>query len=164
MNDDTQQTTGQGQTGDQGAQPTPPPEVKRVVSDEDLGIGSVGDFATSIKIPPHNLTFDEAYFLKLMSGSISLMKEEKIKIIESVPKLSQYQVDELIRILEDEKRKFAELDEKHQAKVMELQQKQQDDWQALEMQQKEAEERKRAEEEAAKIRQQIGGGDMNQAA
>jgi hypothetical protein len=187
---DPQQQQG-SQGGAQGGQPTPPPtqpdpqqqggqtgtqgtgqddqtavtEPKRVVSDDEIGIGTVGDFSTSIKIPAHNLKFDEMYFLKLMSGSISLMKEEKIKIIESVPKLSQFQVDELIRILEEEKRKFAELDEKHQTKIQELQKKQDEDWKYLEMKKQEDAEKSKADEEAKRLREQIsGGGDSKQAA
>lgn len=147
--------------GDQGGTPpTPATPPKKVVSDEELGIGSVGDFTTTIHIPPHNLQFNEMYFLKLLSGSISLMKEEKMKIVESVPKLSQYQIDELVRILEEEKRKFAELDEKHQAKVQELQKKQEEDWRYLEMKKEEESKNQEATDEAEKLRQQIAQGSM----
>jgi hypothetical protein len=146
--------------GGEPVEPTPPAEEppKKVVSDEELGIGSVGDFSTSIKIPPHNLEFDEMYFLKLLSGSISLMKEEKMKIVESIPKLSQYQIDELTRILEEEKRKFAELDDKHQAKVQELQRKQEDDWKHLETKKEESVKEEATQDEAEKLRQQIAEG------
>lgn len=156
----TQQSGQQGGAQPAGTQPasiTPEPP-KRIVSDEELGIGTVGDFATSIKIPPHNLSLNEPYFLKLMAGSISLMKEEKIKIIQSVPKLSQYQVDELIRILEEEKRKFAELDDKHQTKVRELQSKQEEDWGQLESQQQEQVDKEKIKAEEEALRQQIMGG------
>ena len=69
----------------------------------------------------------------MLSGSISLTKNEKKKIVESISKLSQYQIDELIKIFEEERRKFAELDEKHQVKIRELQAKQMEDWKDLEM-------------------------------
>ncbi len=75
-----------------------------------------------IPIPEHpNTQFDETLFLKCILRSISLLKEEKLKIIESVPKLSQYQIDELIKILEEEKRKFQELCAEHgdQLKLLE---------------------------------------------
>jgi hypothetical protein len=159
------QDQGQGQQagGDQAAateakgeenflRPRPP--------DTDLGIGTVGAFATSIPVPAHaNTSFDEAYFLKMLSGSISLTKNEKKKIVESIPKLSQFQIDELIKIFEEERRKFAELDEKHQVKIRELQAKQAEDWKDLEMaDQQEG----RVEEDAAAaeaLKAQLLGGD-----
>lgn len=127
--------------------------------DDQLGIGFIGDFATSVAIPAHqNTTFDEKYFLKMLSGSISLTKNEKKKIVEAIPKLSQYQIDELIKIFEEERRKFAELDEKHQVKIRELQQKQTDDWRDLEMEKQQVQQ-KSADEDAAKaLREKLMGG------
>lgn len=157
--------------GDQGATATPvtAEPVSGEVEEEsflrprppdtELGIGTVGDFATAILVPAHpNTNFDESYFLKMLSGSISLTKNEKKKIVESVPKLSQYQIDELIKIFEEERRKFAELDEKHQVKIRELQQKQMEDWKDLEMEKQQAEGSAKAEAEAAKLRDQLMGG------
>lgn len=135
--------------------------------DTELGIGSVGDFATTIQIPAHpNTTFDEMYFLKMLSGSISLTKNEKKKIVESVPKLSQYQIDELIKIFEEERRKFAELDEKHQVKIRELQAKQMEDWRDLEMEGKQHEQKGQDDAAAAALREKLmgGGNDQNKAA
>lgn len=135
--------------------------------DAELGIGSVGDFATTIQVPAHpNTTFDEMYFLKMLSGSISLTKNEKKKIVESVPKLSQYQIDELIKIFEEERRKFAELDEKHQVKIRELQAKQMEDWRDLEMEGKQQEQKGQDDAAAAALREKLmgGGNDQNKAA
>lgn len=144
-----------GQTQAQGEEnylrPRPP--------DTELGIGGVGSFATSITVPAHpNTTFDEMYFLKMLSGSISLTKNEKRKIIDSIPKLSQFQIDELIKIFEEERRKFAELDEKHQVKIRELQGQQAEDWKDLEM--AEQQEGKSEEDAAAAeaLKQQLMGG------
>jgi hypothetical protein len=128
--------------------------------DTELGIGAVGDFNTSVAVPAHpNTTFDESYFLKMLSGSISLTKNEKKKIVESIPKLSQFQIDELIKIFEEERRKFSELDEKHQVKIRELQAKQTEDWKDLEMseQQEGRKEEDNAAAEALKA-QLMGGG------
>lgn len=133
--------------------------------DSELGIGAAGDFSTSVQVPAHpNTNFDEAYFLKMLSGSISLTKNEKKKIVESIPKLSQFQIDELIKIFEEERRKFAELDEKHQVKIRELQNKQAEDWKDLEMaeQQEGKSEEDAAAAEALKA-QLMGGGDAPQA-
>ncbi len=126
--------------------------------DDQLGIGFVGDYKTSVAIPAHpNTTFNEPYFLKMLSGSISLTKNEKKKIVEAIPKLSQYQIDELIKIFEEERRKFAELDEKHQVKIRELQQKQTDDWRDLEMEKQQVQQ-KSADEDAAKaLREKLMG-------
>lgn len=175
-----------GHMGDQGAQaqgagmPTPPPAqggqqdpaqaadtqaqgeenyLRPRPPDSELGIGNVGEFSTSIAVPAHpNTTFDEMYFLKMLSGSISLTKNEKKKIVESIPKLSQFQIDELIKIFEEERRKFAELDEKHQVKIRELQAKQAEDWRDLEMaeQQEGRQEEDAAAAEALKA-QLLGG-------
>lgn len=127
--------------------------------DSELGIGTVGGFATSVAIPAHpNTTFDEAYFLKMLSGSISLTKNEKKKIVDSIGKLSQYQIDELIKIFEEERRKFAELDEKHQVKIRELQSKQEEDWKDMEMEEQQT---GKVEEDAAAaeaLKAQLMGG------
>lgn len=144
--------TGAGQAGDENyLRPRPP--------DSELGIGSIGDFATTVAVPAHsNTTFDESYFLKMLAGSISLTKNEKAKIVESIPKLSQYQIDELIKIFEEERRKFSELDEKHQVKIRELQAKQTEDWKDLEMAGQQ-EERKGEDEAAAEaLRAKLAGG------
>lgn len=146
------QAAGTQAQGDEGyLRPRPP--------DTELGIGAVGDFATSIAVPAHpNTTFDEMYFLKMLSGSISLTKNEKKKIVESIPKLSQFQIDELIKIFEEERRKFAELDEKHQVKIRELQAKQAEDWKDLEM--SEQQEGRKEEDAAAAeaLKAQLLGG------
>lgn len=155
------QTTGAGTTGSSTGDSTQGEEnfLRPRPPDKDLGIGFVGDYSTTVAVPAHpNTTFDEAYFLKMLSGSISLTKNEKKKIVESVAKLSQYQIDELIKIFEEERRKFAELDERHQVKIRELQQKQTEDWKDLEME-KQAVAQKGEEEAAADaLRAKLMGG------
>jgi len=94
----------------------------------------------------------------MLSGSISLTKNEKKKIVESVPKLSQYQIDELIKIFEEERRKFAELDEKHQVKIRELQGKQVEDWKDLEMEGKQVSQKGADEAAAAALKAKLMGG------
>ena len=102
-------------------------------------------FISSVKIPPHpNTKFDEAKFLELLAGSISLTINEKKKIIEAVPQLSQFQIDELIKIFEEEKVKFTELEKKHAEQIAELEKKHAGSWQDLEAKAKE--EAKKAEE------------------
>lgn len=84
----------------------------------------IQDFVASIKIPPHpNTKFDEKKFVELLAGSISLTMTEKKRIIEAIPQLSQFQIDELMKIFDEEKGKFAELEKKHAEQVQELEEK-----------------------------------------
>jgi hypothetical protein len=108
-------------------------------------------FISSVKIPPHpNTKFDEAKFLELLAGSISLTINEKKNIITAIPQLSQFQIDELMKIFEEEKVKFTELEKKHAEQLAELEKKHAGSWQDLEAKSKEeaakAEEAKKAEE------------------
>lgn len=57
---------------------------------------------TTIRLPPNRLQFDEALFLRLLAACVSSDKEEKRRIIQAVPQLSQFQVDELMEIMADE--------------------------------------------------------------
>jgi len=106
---------------------------KQIFGEDPLAASTTGFYSTgndydllaNLKIPSHpNTKFDEKIFIQLLAGSISLTIDEKKKIVESIPKLSQYQIDELMRILEEEKQKFAELNTKHTEQLKELEQKQ----------------------------------------
>ena len=68
----------------------------------------------------------------MLAGSISLSKDEKKKIVDSIPKLKQAQVDELIRIFEEEKQKFAALSKKHVPQLEKLAQQHHNEWMQLE--------------------------------
>jgi UDP-N-acetylglucosamine 2-epimerase len=136
--------------------------------DEDLKIlAEVGNYRfgsitvtltnENIAVPAHPETnFDEQKFLTLLRGSISLTRDEKWRIIQAIPKLSQFQIDELQKILEEEKRKFSELSPKHLLQLMKLEQKHAEDWrdlQAISVQQAaRGQERNQADE----IRKQLG--------
>ncbi len=62
------------------------------------------------KVLPDNGTIcDKKYFITLLSQSLSLDKNLKIKVLNYWPNLSQFQVDSLIEIFEDEKVKFQKL-------------------------------------------------------
>ena len=60
-----------------------------------------------------NSAFSELDFLELLSSSISFTKDEKWKIIKSIPDLSQKQIDTIIAILLREKWMFYILDKSH---------------------------------------------------
>lgn len=112
---------------------------------------------TQVKIPAHpNTKFDEKKFIDLLAGSISLTITEKKRIIEAIPQLSQFQIDELMKIFEEEKGKFAELEKKHADQVAELEKQHAGSWQDLEAQ-KEEEAKKAAEaKQAEDIKKQLG--------
>lgn len=73
-----------------------------------------------MQIPPHSLQLNSEEFRMLVAESISLTFQEKQQIIQSLPRLTQFQVDELLKILRDEKKKFEELNKKHMEKLKEL--------------------------------------------
>lgn len=152
----------------------PPPPVGTVATkemgydDEDLRVlGEVKDYrfgSLSAKLsnehiatPAHpETTFDEQKFLSLLRGSISLTRDEKWRIIQAIPKLSQFQIDELQKILDDERRKFSELSPKHLQQLMRLEQKHSEDWKDLQslMIQRGAKDQEQAQ--AEEIRKQLG--------
>ncbi len=114
-------------------------------------------FMTNITVPAHpNTTFDETYFVQLLAGSISLTIDEKKKIIEAIPKLSQHQIDELIKIFEEEKRKFAELAEKHADQINKLKAQHQQEWEMYELEQKKQQQSGEDAKKAEDIRKQLG--------
>ncbi len=87
----------------------PPLPAEKINESDFITGGDDHSFILKMEIPPHLLEFDEKMFLQLLAGSISLTGEEKKRIIKSIPGMSQYQIDELIRIFSKEKRKFEEL-------------------------------------------------------
>lgn len=180
-----QPQAGSGQGDDdavpQDAGPPPPPVGTPVATDEDkqklkaMGyddedirvLGEVGNYRfgniinaltnDNVRMPAHpQTTFDEQRFLALLRGSISLTRDEKWRIIQAVPKLSQFQVDELQKILEEEKRKFGELSPKHLSQLMKLEQKHSDDWRDLQTVAVQQDARTEEADEAEKIRKQLG--------
>ncbi|MSR87365.1 hypothetical protein EXS70_04320 [Candidatus Peribacteria bacterium] len=171
-----------GAQGDDGAipqdsgPPPPPPgalpaddQLKaKGFDDEDIRIlkevkdyrfGAITSKLTNDKVvvPAHSETnFDADKFLSLLRGSISLTRDEKWRIIQAIPKLSQFQIDELQKILDDEKRKFSELSPKHLLQLMKLEQKHSEDWKDLQsfMVQKDAKQQEQAA--ADDIRKKLG--------
>jgi hypothetical protein len=58
----------------------------------------------------HPLTsFDEQSFIDLLEHSLSLSTFEKKRVIDAIPTLSQFQIDELIKVFEDERVEFRKL-------------------------------------------------------
>ncbi len=112
---------------------------------------------SNVTMPAHSETkFDEESFLTFLRGSISLTRDEKWRIIQAIPKLSQFQIDELQKILQEEKRKFSELSPKHLLQLMKLEQKHSEDWNDLQNVTQQQGARQEEEQQADDIRKQLG--------
>lgn len=136
--------------------------------DEDIRVlGVIGDYRFSsisqalttdhISVPEHpETTFDAQQFLMLLAGSISLMRDEKWRIIQAIPKLSQFQIDELFKILNEEKKKFAELSPKHLLQLQKLEQKHSEEWKDLQSMMVQQNVKEQDTAQADEIRKQLG--------
>ena len=152
--------------------PPPPPGTAATkemgYDDEDIRVlGEVGNYRfgtiqssltnENIAIPAHSETqFDDALFLTLLRGSISLTRDEKWRIIQAIPKLSQFQIDELQKILSEEKKKFSELSPKHLLQLQKLEQKHAEDWKSLQSMTVQQGAKAEEQDKAAEIRKQLG--------
>jgi hypothetical protein len=54
-------------------------------------------------------TFAEMSFMDLLEHSLSLSTFEKKRVIDAIPTLSQFQIDELVKVFEDERVEFRKL-------------------------------------------------------
>ncbi|MSR67503.1 hypothetical protein EXS65_01585 [Candidatus Peribacteria bacterium] len=174
------QAGGQGQQGQGGANPPvqdtspPPPPVGTAATkdagydDEDIKIlAEIGNYRfgsvmivlnnDKVVVPAHPETnFDEQKFLALLRGSISLTRDEKWRIIQAIPKLSQFQIDELQKILEEEKYKFSQLSPKHLKHLQQLEKKHAEDWKDLQALYVQTAAKKQEQSQADDIRKQLG--------
>ena len=78
------------------------------------------NFFTVITLPNYQTKMNEKYFLFLFSKSVSLRIDEKRDMMSRIPILSQFQINGLIKILEEEKQKFDQLELLHPKHVIEL--------------------------------------------
>lgn len=149
MTDDDKKTT-QGMTDDD----------KKTT--QGSGVAGTGKNAGSakkfhFKIPPHpNTTFDEVYFLTLLEGSISLTLEEKQKVIDAIPRLSIEQINELIKIFEEEKQKFAELEKEYGEDVKKLKEEREREFELAKVKEEEQSEAEKEAAEAEALKKQLG--------
>jgi hypothetical protein len=147
------QATGGGVVAGGGAKPP----VTDPNHDPNYVFGSrMQSFTTTVVLPAHQLKFDERQFINLLAGSISLTKDEKKKIIDSLPKLRQAQVDELIRIFDEERTKFVELSKKHGSQLKKLEDEHHADWRDIEMIYKQETQSGEDTAQADAIRKQLG--------
>ena len=93
--------TGQGVAPGAGGPPVPPPPPPRPKTPND-------QIFTRFLVHPLT-TFDEKYFLELLEHSLSLSTFEKKRVVDAIPSLSQFQIDELVKVFEDERVEFRKL-------------------------------------------------------
>jgi len=131
--------------------------VLKEVGDYRFSTASAGVTNDSIVVPEHPETnFDEQLFLTLLRGSISLTRDEKWRIVQAIPKLSQFQIDELQKILDEEKKKFSQLSPKHLLQLQKLEQKHAEDWKDLQSITIQEGAKQEEEQQADDIRKQLG--------
>lgn len=140
----------------QGANPYGGQPMPEDTSPANFQLGTKFPATLKVKVPAHTLNFDADYFIRLLAGSISLSKDEKKKIVESIPKLKQSQIDELVRIFEEEKQKFAALSKKHVPQLEKLAQQHYDEWMELETETELTAKKQQEEGQADAIRKQLG--------
>lgn len=75
---------------------------------------------TLMLIPKNDLRFNEVEFMTLLRESLSLSIDEKERIIDSLGSLSQFQIDELIKIFLKEQIDFVGLHESHRDQINSL--------------------------------------------
>lgn len=86
---------------DQAGAPIPPPPPPRPKTSND---------EIFQRFLAHPLTtFDEQSFMDLLEHSLSLSTFEKKRVIDAIPTLSQFQIDELVKVFEDERVEFRKL-------------------------------------------------------
>lgn len=132
---------------------TPPPEPRGSAYRHEEAFAS---FATAVAIPEHSTVFDEKYFLYLFAGSLVLSLTEKKDILSRMPKLTQFQIDELIKILEEEKQKFDLLEKEHPEQIQKMRQETKRDWDVMEMELPKQAAEAEASNEADEIRKKLG--------
>jgi hypothetical protein len=101
----------------------------------------------------HPLTeFDEIYFADLLEHSLSLSVSEKKRVVDAIPTLSQFQIDELHKVFEDEREEFRKLLSKEGEVIKDLVLKARDGWlQLKEIYEGEMKEREKSDADQAKI-------------
>jgi hypothetical protein len=174
--DNTQKPQDQGQAQSQPTQPTPPPPppppadmtgfpgmgTPPPTEPEDntpanFQLGQLFTDGIKLKLPEHPETkFDDDQFISLLASSISLSKAEKKRIVDAIPKLKQWQVDELMNIFTEEKQKFAQLSKKHVPQLEKLAKQHYEEWRDLELGQEQVGKSEEDKAKAEEIRKSLG--------
>jgi hypothetical protein len=75
-----------------------------------------------------DVSVQKSTFLDLLKHSLSLNIQEKKRVVDAVPTLSQFQFDELTKVFTEERVKFKELAKEHPEDIKKLLVKQQTEW------------------------------------
>lgn len=75
--------------------------------------------------------FTEVHFIDLLEHSLSLSVAEKKRVVDAIPTLSQFQVDELHKVFEDEREEFKKLLAKEGEVIRDLVIKAKEGWDQL---------------------------------
>ena len=97
-------------------------EIKMEVSEVDAIV------LVLIKKHLDEVSVNEEEFLDLLKHSLSLNTQEKKRVIDAVPTLSQFQFDELSKVFTEERVKFKDLAKEHPDDIKKLLTKQQAEW------------------------------------
>ena len=81
-----------------------------------------------IKWHSDDVEFDEENFCDLLKFSLSLNTMEKKRVVDAIPTLSQFQIDELTKVFTEERVKFKDLAKEHPDDIKKLVAKQQAEW------------------------------------
>ncbi len=142
--------------GQDDSSTTDPKNTTEDTSPANFQLGALFTEEIKITLPSSNLNYDEKYFIKLLAGSISLSRAEKKRIIDTIPKLRQEQIDELTRIFEEEKLKFSLLSNKHLPQLEKLAEQHYREWLDIEAEFAQIEKKNQDEAKADEIRKQLG--------
>ncbi len=74
------------------------------------------------------VSFEVEEFLDLLKFSLSLNTVEKKRVVDAIPTLSQFQIDELTKVFTEERTKFRDLAKEHPDDIKKLVAKQQAEW------------------------------------
>jgi hypothetical protein len=141
--------------GQPGAGAPPPPPKDETPANFQLGTLVGDDIKLTLQAHP-DTKFEDIYFVKLLAGSISLSKSEKKRIIDAISKLKQWQIDELVNIFEEERKKFAQLSERHVPQLKKLEKQHFEEWKDIELEQVQTGKVEEDKEKADEIRKNLG--------
>jgi len=100
-----------------------------------------------INLHSDEVEFNAEDFSDLLKFSLSLNTMEKKRVVDAIPTLSQFQIDELTKVFTEERVKFKDLAKEHPDDIKKLVAKQQAEWLELWDLYKSEDENKSVEEE-----------------
>ncbi len=81
-----------------------------------------------INLHSDEVEFNAGDFSDLLKFSLSLNTMEKKRVVDAIPTLSQFQIDELTKVFTEERVKFKDLAKEHPDDIKKLVAKQQAEW------------------------------------